>query len=158
MTRRILFKVRTIRGHMPPSSPFSKSHPSREILDLYDQLEVTARDVIQYMEKIQAQPDDFAHKHWEELDASLQKASRCLTQYVFKKEQPPINFDRTLVDLDKALKYLIKKRDEETSKAKKDDSHQEKANELVAAVGAIQYLVAMIGDFQQKTTPSSEEG
>lgn len=143
---------------MPSSSPFSKSNLSRNALGLNDQLDATARDVMQYMEKIQAQPDDFAHKHWEELDESLQKASRCLTQYVFKKEHPPINFDRTLVDLDRALKYLIKKRDEEVSKAKKDDSHQEKANELVAAVGAIQYLVAMIGDFQQKTTPSSKEG
>lgn len=131
--------------NIPPIQPLKG-------FDVNKQLDETTNAVAHYINQIKSQPDDFAHKHLENLQESIKHASEALVKYEFKKEHPPIKYDSTLEVLDKALTFLTQKGQMEEIKAKTDDSHEELATEIVVATNAIQSLVALLVNVRE-TTP-----
>ncbi|QLH35155.1 MAG: hypothetical protein HWD61_02585 [Parachlamydiaceae bacterium] len=79
-------------------------------VEINNQLSETSNVVIRYMNQIKSQPDDFAHKHLEELQQSLKKSSEALVKYEFKKEHTPLAYDETLGVLEEAIYFLTQKK------------------------------------------------
>lgn len=128
----------------PVTSKNSKSgHNINQIL------EIATHDVEEFVNELKSLPDDFAHKHLDNLKASIKKAEDALVKHEFKNETLKIEYDSALSKLDSAISYLVSKKNEEEKKQKMSQSHQNLADELVVALAAINYLVGLLRDVQQ---------
>lgn len=131
-----------------PSKDYN-TNPRKE--DVNQCIENVTRDVSHYVNEIKTQPDDFAHQHLEALQASIERAKTALVNDEFKKRSVSISFDDTMKELDSAVSFLTKKGEEEKAKSIDDESHIEKANEIVVALNSIQSLIALFRDVQERT-------
>ena len=68
-----------------------------------------------------------------------------------KKNKLLFDIDTTIIALDDAITFLVKKRQEEAKKAEVDESHEGIANEIVVAVNSIKYLVSLLEDLRERT-------
>jgi hypothetical protein len=120
------------------------------INEIDKQILSTAHDVEEYVNEIKSKPDDYAHAQLLHMQRSIETAEKALDSYVIKDDASKLQFDAYYDKLDSAIKFLVQKGEEENKKAISDKSHAEKANEIVVAINAIKYLVALLRDVQEE--------